>query len=141
MALKRLPYSPEKSHSKRNLGSPVKNCPRVSLFCLGESVRRGPFLIGYDKLKFYTKYKAPQGNWLRLKEIICPTNNKFTPSPFSVLQLNRQATKGPLSLLYVPLLDIKPEISYTNLNVRYKFKNLSLFKPSCKILFDLDPIL
>ena len=33
---------------KRNLGSPVKNCPRVSLICLSESVRRGPILIGCD---------------------------------------------------------------------------------------------
>ena len=31
-----------------NLESPVKNCPRVSLICLSESVRRGSILIGFD---------------------------------------------------------------------------------------------
>ena len=35
-------------HFKRNLGSPVKNCSRVSLICLSESVRRGPILSGCD---------------------------------------------------------------------------------------------
>ena len=37
-----------KRHFKRNLGSPVKNCPRVSLICPSESVTRGPILIGCD---------------------------------------------------------------------------------------------
>ena len=35
-------------HFKRNLGSPVKNCSRVSLICLSESVRRVPILSGCD---------------------------------------------------------------------------------------------
>ena len=34
-----------------NLGSPVKNCLRVSLICLSESVRRGPILSGCDMMK------------------------------------------------------------------------------------------
>ena len=42
-------FSQEKHNFKRNLGSPVKSCSRVSLICLGESVRRGPILIGCDK--------------------------------------------------------------------------------------------
>ena len=37
-----------KCHFKRNLGSPVKNCPKVSLICLSESGGRGSFLIGCD---------------------------------------------------------------------------------------------
>ena len=41
-------YSLKKHNVKRNLGSPVKSCSRVSLICLSESVRRGPVLIGCD---------------------------------------------------------------------------------------------
>ena len=37
-----------KRHFERNLGSPVKNCPRISLICLSESIRREPILIGCD---------------------------------------------------------------------------------------------
>ena len=37
-----------KRHFKRNMGSPVKSCPGVSLICLSESVRRGPILSGCD---------------------------------------------------------------------------------------------
>ena len=37
-------------HFKRNLGSSVKNCPKVSLICLWKSVRRGPILIGCDNI-------------------------------------------------------------------------------------------
>ena len=38
----------KKLHLKRNLGSPVKNCPRVSKICLSESVRRGLILSGCE---------------------------------------------------------------------------------------------
>ena len=41
-------YSPKKTLFKRNLGSQVKNCPKVSLIYLSESVRRGLILIGCD---------------------------------------------------------------------------------------------
>ena len=34
----------------RNLGSPVKNCPKVSLIYLSESVRRGFILIDCDSM-------------------------------------------------------------------------------------------
>ena len=30
------------------MGSPVKNCPGISLICQSESVRRGPILSGCD---------------------------------------------------------------------------------------------
>ena len=35
-----------KRHFKRDLGSPVKNCPRISLIDFSESVRRLPILSG-----------------------------------------------------------------------------------------------
>ena len=37
-----------KRHYERNLESPVKNCPSVSLICQSESVRRGLILSGCD---------------------------------------------------------------------------------------------
>ena len=37
-----------KRRFKRNLGSPVKNCPRAFLICLSESVRRGLILPACD---------------------------------------------------------------------------------------------
>ena len=41
-----------KHYFKRNLGSPVKSCPKVSLIFLSESVRRGLILIGWDIMSF-----------------------------------------------------------------------------------------
>ena len=37
-----------KCHFKRNLGSPVKNCPKVSLIYLSESVRGGSISFDCD---------------------------------------------------------------------------------------------
>ena len=43
-----------KHHFKRDLGSPVKNCPEVSLIYLSESVRRGLILTGCDMIVLLT---------------------------------------------------------------------------------------
>ena len=48
-------------HFKRNLGSPVKNYPRVYLICLIEFVRRGLILIGCDS--FYILFNCLCPSW------------------------------------------------------------------------------
>ena len=42
----------KKHHFKRNLGSSVRNWPKISLIYLSESVRRGLILIGCDRYKY-----------------------------------------------------------------------------------------
>ena len=52
-----------KHHFKRNVGSQVKNCPKVSLIYLSESVRKGLILIGCDKL-MSSNFNASYSNLL-----------------------------------------------------------------------------
>ena len=49
-----------KHRFKRNLGSPVKNCSKVSLIYLSESVRRGSISFDCDRMRGHPNF---EGGW------------------------------------------------------------------------------
>ena len=95
-----------KHYFKRNLGSPVKSCPKVSLIYLSESVRRRSIFIGCDKykIKCNTSLHSTEGQVHKATLELCSMTNRNN----CIIMLREKLTVCAVEYKSFPPITISP---------------------------------